>query len=212
MKTNFTLKFIRHLALAAILAHLCLILPAQTTHNVAVTNDLFTPSQLTITAGDKVIWQNSAGSHNVNGTKTTFPSNPESFGNNVGSTWTYEFTFNTAGTYDYQCDPHASMGMTGRVVVNPKVPTSSQELADAGDNIQLFPNPARQHIELRLPRNFEPIRSIKVYSIAGILMEEMAFTGNKESLRYDVSSYRNGMYFMEINAGNKKNVLKFLKQ
>lgn len=212
MEANFTLKPIRQLALTFFLAYLCLNLPAQTTHNVAVTNDLFTPSQLTITAGDKVVWQNSAGSHNVNGTKTTFPSNPESFGNNVGSNWTFEFTFNTAGTYNYQCDPHAGAGMTGRVVVNPKVATTSQELADGGDNIKLFPNPASQHIELRLPRNFEAIRSIKVYSIAGVLMEEMAFAGNKESLRYDVSRYRNGVYFMEINAGNKKNVLKFLKQ
>lgn len=120
MKTSFTSEKLTRIALLFSFVLLCLNLHGQTTHNVAVTSNVFTPSQLTITAGDKVIWTNTQGSHNVNGSKSTFSSNPESFGNNVGTGWTYEYTFNTAGTYDYQCDPHAGMGMTGKIVVNPK--------------------------------------------------------------------------------------------
>jgi plastocyanin len=86
-------------------------------HSVSVTNYKFTPSDLQISVGDTVVWKNTQGSHNVNGTKTTFPSNPESFGNSVGSGWTFSYVFKTAGKYDYQCNPHASGGMVGKIEV-----------------------------------------------------------------------------------------------
>ena len=426
MKTNFTSKIFSFFAMFIVLAF-SLSLNAQTTHNVAVTNFVFTPAQLTINVGDKVIWTNSLGSHNVNGTKATFASNPESFGNAVSSGWTYEYTFNTAGTYDYQCDPHAGMGMTGKIIVNPpasglftltvnftnmtphvgqilwlavidqatkmeigrvkksvteaafpidvtgiesgksynvdfyadhnkngvynapptdhtwrmqlnnvtgnsvlnfvhnttftdvdwknkltvhftnmtphltqkvtlylkelssglykdtvivasvatatfdisswkikpglsynidfyadhnkngvynapptdhawRIPlntvksdtiinfvhnttftdifsiTSSESLAQASGQITLYPNPASQYIELRMPRNYEAIRSVKVYSITGSLVDQKILSGNAEDLRYDISSYKNGVYFLEINAVSRKDVLKFIKQ
>ncbi|QIA06488.1 plastocyanin/azurin family copper-binding protein [Draconibacterium halophilum] len=117
MKTNFTL----HGKLRGLLLALLLIYAAgtnaQTTHEVQVTNNVFTPSELTIAVGDIVEWKNIEGTHNVNGNTSTYPDNPESFGNEVGSGWTYSFTFNTAGTYNYQCDPHVGSGMIGKVEV-----------------------------------------------------------------------------------------------
>lgn len=119
MKTTFTFSIIRTFIVTFVVAVGSLGLTAQTTHEVAVTDYDFTPKDITIEVGDKVIWTNTQGSHNVNGTQTTFLTNPESFGNEVGSNWTYEHTFTTSGTYNYQCDPHAGMGMTGTVTVNP---------------------------------------------------------------------------------------------
>ncbi len=426
MKTNFTFSIARTLFFAFGTVFFTLSSVGQTTQTVAVTNYSFTPKEITITAGDKVIWNNNGGSHNVNGDKSTFASNPESFGNNLGTGWTYEFVFNTAGTYNYQCDPHASFGMVGKVIVNPKtvdpmkltvnfsamtphvgqtiwlavieqdtkkeigrvktkatvsfsievpgietgksywvdffadhnkngvynappadhawrlplnnvtgnsvinfvhnttftdiawktkltvrysamtphlgqkltlyvrdfatgmdmdmviVPqvataafdvssweikpgksykidfyadhnkngvynpppidhawrimlnnvvsdtiisfahnttftdilstTSSENLAARPDHISLYPNPASQLIELKIPHNYKTIQSLKVYSISGKLIDQKVLSGNTESFRYDVSNFKNGLYFMEINTGNHKDVLKFLKQ
>ena len=93
---------------------------AQVTHQVAVTNNVFTPADITIEVGDTVEWTCTQGSHNVNGTTSTYPSNPESFGNSVApATWTYYHVFNAAGDYDYQCDPHLALGMTGTITVIP---------------------------------------------------------------------------------------------
>ncbi len=89
----------------------------QTSHAVAVTNNVFTPDDITINQGDTVIWTNSEGRHNVNGTQSKYPSNPESFGNDVGTGWIWSYVFTTPGVYDYQCDPHASFGMIGTVTV-----------------------------------------------------------------------------------------------
>jgi plastocyanin len=93
---------------------------AQTRHDVAVSSNVFTPAALTINAGDTVVWTNAGGTHNVNGSLATFPSNPAGFSNGAASSalWTFSHVFTTAGTYQYQCDPHASLGMTGSITVN----------------------------------------------------------------------------------------------
>jgi len=212
MKTKFTTYAFRFFTLTCILVYSFLSLSAQTSHNVTVSNDKFSPSNLSITVGDEVIWSNTEGSHNVNGKTSTFPNNPISFGNDLGSGWTYKFTFSTAGTYDYQCDPHGAMGMLGRVVVNPKTVTSKPALADGIEKIHLYPNPASQYVQVLIPQDYSAISLVKVYSITGSIIEEKALSGNEESLRYDISQFKNGIYLMEISSGNQKKVLKFIKQ
>ena len=426
MKTKFTFNAFRYFALTIVLAYFSMNLNGQTSHKVSVTSNVFTPKELTIEEGDTVIWKNEGGNHNVNGTQTSYPSNPESFGNSVGSGWTYKFVFTKTGVYDYKCNPHASYGMVGKITVNEKMveppsltvnftgmtphlgqtlwlavidqatkmeiarvkktvavnfsievygiemgksydvdfytdhnkngvydappadhawrmqlndvmgnsvldfahntnfidiawknklmvhftgmtphlgqkltlflkqvdtgvyqdtivlasvsaatfdmisynimpgksynidfytdhnkngiydappadhawriplnnvmgdtivnfahntnffdifnTTSSQIFVDNSENIRLYPNPASQFIQLMVPRNYAAIRSLKVYSITGAVIDQKAFIGNAESYKYDISRFKSGIYFMEINAGTKKDVLKFLKQ
>lgn len=428
MKTQFTTHAFRSFTLTCILAYLTLSLSAQTSHSVTVSNNKFTPSTLTINVGDEVVWTNTEGSHNVNGKTSTFPNNPVSFGNDVGSGWTYKFTFSTAGTYDYQCDPHAGMGMIGKITVNPKsttgpftltinftgmtphigenlwlavidqttkmeigrvkksvttaafaidftgiesgksynvdffadhnkngvydatptdhawrmtlsnvtgnsilnfvhnttftdiawknkltvhftgmtphvgekltlylkqtdngiyrdtviipqvaaatfdinsfkikpgisynidfyadhnkngsynapptdhawrIPlnavkgdtivnfvhnttftdifstTSNEDLAANSKTIRLYPNPASQYIQVQVTSDFSAIISARVYSVTGSIVDEKVFSGNQESLRYDISQFKKGIYLMEISSGNQRNVLKFIKQ
>ena len=48
---------------------------------------------------------------------STFPNNPESFGNSVLIYGPINL-FNKSGLYDYQCDPHAGIGMVGTITVH----------------------------------------------------------------------------------------------
>ena len=101
-----------------VLLILCIInAKAQSKHNIAVINNEFVPSSLTVKPGDTVVWTNTSGYHNVNGTLATYPSNPESFGNSAGMNWVYTFVFNTPGTYNYHCNPHVELGMKGKIIV-----------------------------------------------------------------------------------------------
>ena len=86
---------------------------------VGVPVNEFSPQDLSIEVGETVQWVNLAGFHNVNGSTDTFPDNPASFYSGASSSdaWTYSFTFDIEGVYDYQCDPHAGMGMVGTVTV-----------------------------------------------------------------------------------------------
>lgn len=118
MKTLFTPQRLIGVSVVLLVQLIAVVTLAQTKHVVGVTSNIFSPKELTVNVGDTVEWQNTEGWHNVNGTKTTFPGNPESFGNSQGSGWTYSYVFSTEGTYDYQCDPHAFLGMTGKIMVN----------------------------------------------------------------------------------------------
>jgi predicted lipoprotein with Yx(FWY)xxD motif/plastocyanin len=118
MKKAFTInKLIRRSWILGLFAAMHIAAASQTSHAVSVSSNVFTPDDITINVGDTVIWTNSQGNHNVNGTQSKFPSNPESFGNDVGAGWVFSHVFTIAGNYDYQCDPHASFGMTGKVKV-----------------------------------------------------------------------------------------------
>jgi len=118
MKTKLYAQVLRSVAYLFALTAFSWVGNAQTRHDVTVSDYEFSPSQLEVMSGDTVVWTNTEGEHNVNGTTGTYPSNPESFGNDVGSGWTYTFVFTMPGTYDYHCDPHVGMGMTGQVVVS----------------------------------------------------------------------------------------------
>lgn len=88
-------------------------------HTIVLSGITFTPNQLTINVGETVRWDNQDGFHNVNGTTQSYPDNPEGFGNGsaMAAPWTFDHTFTVPGTYDYHCDPHVSLGMTGTITV-----------------------------------------------------------------------------------------------
>jgi plastocyanin len=87
------------------------------TNEITVANDRFEPASLTVSAGTTVVWTWAAGAfqHNVSPVATE----PARSGNLVNAPASYEFTFNTPGTYSYYCELHGSptFGMRGTIIV-----------------------------------------------------------------------------------------------
>lgn len=81
---------------------------------VEVRNNSFTPGTLTVPAGTLVIWewQGATAAHNVTFSTAGAPTN---IGNRTSGA--DQRTFNTTGTFAYECTNHA--GMTGSVTVTP---------------------------------------------------------------------------------------------
>jgi len=87
----------------------------------------FDPIGLFVEAGDTVTFKIQSGSHSATAYKqgtslaevTRIPEGAEVFNSETlsGQGATYEHTFETAGTYDYFCIPHKSLGMVGRIIV-----------------------------------------------------------------------------------------------
>jgi plastocyanin len=165
---------------------------AQTSHNVAVQNNSFNPANLSIQVGDTVRWTNNSGSHNVNGKASTFPSNPESFGNNVGTGWVFTHVFATAGSYDYQCDPHAAMGMTGKITVTPISSVSEAGAAQAA----VFPNPAHDFVVFEFEQDLEPGSTLLVFDMAGREMTRLALSGS--GARLETGNWTGGVYLYQV--------------
>lgn len=91
------------------------------THTVTNSGFTFDPADLTITAGDSVKWQ-IADIHDVievteaNWTANLNTKKDGGFETDFGGG---TLKFDTPGTYFYVCSPHASMGMKGKITVNP---------------------------------------------------------------------------------------------
>ena len=90
----------------------------QPSNEVAVTNDQFTPSNLTVASGTTVTWRwrtcdgDGYGGQNCGSHTVTFD---QATGSGVLTQGTYARTFSSPGTYPYTCLVHS--GMSGRVVV-----------------------------------------------------------------------------------------------
>ena len=117
---------------AASLILLAVCLPAAAaTHTVNVGPGLsFTPSTLTIVAGDSVRFTNKGGLHNVKADDNSFRCARGCDGDGSGgdgapssAIWTFTLTFATPGTVGYYCETHGApgTGMAGSIVV--QVPT-----------------------------------------------------------------------------------------
>ena len=90
--------------------------PAAGGNTVTISSNQFSPASITIKKGESVKWVWNGGTHNVtSGTSCTsdskFTSGPPK------SSGDFSQTFDTAGTFDYFCQPHCSGGMTGKVIV-----------------------------------------------------------------------------------------------
>lgn len=77
-------------------------------------SNTFSPDDVTITTGTTVVW--------TNGSATFHTITPDGHSewqrvtmNQDGETFSH--TFNTAGTFDYYCEPHRGIGMTGTITV-----------------------------------------------------------------------------------------------
>jgi plastocyanin len=80
---------------------------------------MFVPSSVTVNVGDTVHWVWASSGHSVVSGATTGCMSDGVFGTagtqSTGAT--YDFTFTTAGSFQYHCGPHCQFGMTGTVVV-----------------------------------------------------------------------------------------------
>lgn len=96
------------------------------TVQVAPNGDLsFSPDPISIQPGDTVKWVWSSGQmpHSVTSGANCFSDGRFDSGLHQSSTFTFSFTFSSAGTFPYHCIPHCGDGMTGTVTVSNPTPT-----------------------------------------------------------------------------------------
>lgn len=83
------------------------------TLEIRIVDNAFQPATATIQRGTRVRWRKT--------TSTFHTVTPD--GHSEWQRWTtndgtsFEHTFNTAGTFAYYCEPHRSLGMVGRIIV-----------------------------------------------------------------------------------------------
>lgn len=84
---------------------------------IAIGNNYFNPIGLYVEPGTTVRFEIEAGSHSATAYEDRVPAEASPFDSGVISDGSFDYTFDTPGTYDYYCIPHQSMGMVGRIIV-----------------------------------------------------------------------------------------------
>lgn len=80
------------------------------TSEVSMVGNQFQPKSIRVKVGTKVTWTNRSSTlHNVVGDSFKSPYL------GAAQNWTHEF--DTVGKFEYYCEPHRNMGMTGTVIV-----------------------------------------------------------------------------------------------
>lgn len=104
---------------------------AQETPLVEMGNNYFDPIGLRVDPGTTVRFELAAGAHSATAYSGRIPDGASAFDSGTISEGSFEHTFETAGTYDYYCIPHKSVGMVGRIVVgNPGGPAEEGAIPD----------------------------------------------------------------------------------
>lgn len=129
------------------------------TWTVTNSGNSFTPSLITINLGDTVVFQ-IAGNHNVvEVTEATWNAN----GNTSNGGFTLPFgggTYvpNQVKTYYFVCQPHASMGMKGRIIVNSSTGIFNPQSVTA--DFKVYPNPVSDRFTVATTQTAERLEMV----------------------------------------------------
>ena len=159
-----------------------------------------TNTNLTINQGDTVIW---TWDDELTHTVTNLPESDEKFDSKelIGKGTTFSHTFNSIGDFRYQCNIHPAT-MSGNISVRLLGVNDSEK-----EVLTLYPNPVFNKLVISSP---ELITRINITNILGKKVFDRKIHADK--LNIDMSSYRNGMYFIQIESGDKINTYRIIKK
>lgn len=167
----------------------------------------FSPGSLTINMGDEVVFSLGSMHNAVEVSKTTYDANGNT--SNGGFSVPYgggKVTFTKAGTYYYVCQPHAQFGMKGIIVVTETSTAILNTDIKPDFDLTVFPNPARDHINLNISVPDNNLINIDLLDITGnrvaILLSADYPKGNY-SMIFSLNNLVSGKYILRCKTGDK---------
>ena len=167
-----------------------------TIHTVQVSDFQFSPSSIQMQVGDTIKWVWVNGFHTT--TSTTIPTGAAAWDDTLASANdSFMYVPTVAGTYDYHCTPHASMGMTASFVVTPITGISNIENESA---IKLSPNPAHDVVNISTK---EKISGIDLLDLSGKIVRSLEVFATTGEQTLSIANIPTGMYILRIKISDK---------
>jgi len=157
-------------------------------------------SDLIINQGDTVIW---VWSDNLTHTVTSLPNSEEEFDSKdkIGLGVIFSHTFTKIGDFQYRCSIHPDT-MFGTIHVR-VLGIEDEE----NKKTSIFPNPVVNQLTISSPIKID---KINITNISGKKVLERNIHADK--INIDMSNYRNGMYFIQIESDAKKYTYRIIKK
>ena len=188
---------------------------SQTLYVVTLTNNVFTPANLTVTVGDTVRWINEQGFHNVVADDNSFTS-----GALASAPWVYDFVFTTVSTNPYYCEAHGGpggSGMSGVITVENPTSVNNDEITVKDFELkQNYPNPFNPSTKISFVLPVSSVVKLKVFNLLGneitTLLNEQLFAG-EHTVPFNAAGLSSGIYFyaLTVNGNTKTKEMVLLK-
>ncbi len=180
-------------------------LDAQTTHNLNWFSGIGPNVDLTIEPGDTVIWTWTSPNHSVENDPAG--SSLESFDSGIifPTGTMFSHTFTVVGSNDYYCGVHGAASMSGTITVEPALGVDEYSISD----FTISPNPAKDHMNIELPRGLENAR-VQVFDVLGNILVNQTISGF--AARMNVSNWNNGIYMVRLSSDGVSLTKRFIKQ
>ena len=170
----------------------------------------YAPQHLEIMLGDIVEWDESSGTHNVDGSLSSFPTNPAGFfsGTPQNTSWPFSHTFLVAGVYTYHCEQQDhDLTQFGTITV---IDPSGVQSYAAPDRIVLFPIPADDVLMVALNGCTGVVRG-EVIDLSGHVVKSQHLMDARTN-SFDLSGVAPGQYFLLVYGSTGKPLMrKFVK-
>ena len=164
---------------------------------VTVQDFFFSPANLpNVVVGDTIEWEWVNGDHTT--TSTTIPAGAATWNATLSSTNTsFEYHVTVAGTYNYQCDFHVSLDMTGSF--------TAAASSGVGDNatvpfITISPNPFKDVVKIQFADKNSSLKQIMIYDLTGKVVKTLTINTQNanSSLTYDLRDLDKGLYLFRF--------------
>lgn len=110
-----------------------------TTIVVRVSDFQFQPKTVNAKVGDTIRWRWISGSHTT--TSVTIPANARAWDRAINTNMrNFRYRLRQAGTYQYKCTPHNSLGMTGTIIVSNALDAGLSDFTLSGDDLKTILN------------------------------------------------------------------------
>jgi len=171
--------------------------------DVAIIDFSFNPSNITIDVGTTVRWTNQDGVAHTSTADGTWDSGSLANGE------TFEYTFNSSGTFNYICSIHPVM--TGSVTVQQPTDIENEGKSQMPDDFNLgrnYPNPFNPSTNISFSLARRAAVTLEVYSILGMKIKTLAdreFPAGNHTLVWDGTDRdgrqaSSGIYFYSMEA------------
>ena len=171
----------------------------------------YSPSNFSAKVGDTVEWEGDFSIHPLS--STTIPANAASWNNTSGTS--FKYVIRVPGTYNYQCDVHVSIGMTGSFTASESSVQQGTPWANAGrtDHV-MFVNasaPGKSSVSFFVPST--GFVTLEVFDLLGhkvaTLVNQIKAAGTYEvTLKSEIPAH--GLYFIKL-AGDGEEMVRTLR-
>lgn len=157
----------------------------------------FSPSTFNASVGDTVRWVWTSGSHTT--TSTQVPGGASSWDSELSSTvQQFDYVITVAGTYNYVCVPHQSLGMVGSFTATGSLGLNNKTAKN--NTVQIYPNPAKETAELRLTSDKSSRGTLTIYDLLGNQVSNSAVVvkNGQNNIAIPIDKLLPGVYFVEL--------------